>query len=50
MEGAGVSAVKPDVELESFIIVITAPVWFAAFAGLFIADGVADWWRAHVSN
>jgi hypothetical protein len=37
---------KPDIELESFLIVVTAPVWFGAFAGLYLAGAVADWWRA----
>ena len=27
----------PDVELESFLIVITAPLWFAAFVLLALA-------------
>lgn len=34
-----------QVELESFVIVLTAPLWFLAFVVLFVAGAVGDWRR-----
>lgn len=32
-----------DVELESFVIVLTAPLWFAAFCVLALLGAWNDW-------